>query len=82
MPPYGGGRNNTISLQIILTDPTVVFITDHFSGLEPHIGPGAVMCPDSSVDYGGRLKTQVRKTKVPEDGICKYGIRKYEYARV
>jgi len=23
---------------------------------------------------------QVRKTKVPEDGICKYGIRKYEYA--
>jgi len=32
----------------------------------------------------GRLKTQVRKTKVdlPEDGICKYGIRKYEYARV
>ena len=29
-----------------------------------------------------RLKTQVRKTKVPEDGICKYGIRKYEYARV
>jgi len=25
----------------------------------------------------GRLKTQVRKTKVPEDGICKYGIRKY-----
>jgi len=30
----------------------------------------------------GRLKTQVRKTKVPEDGICKYGIRKYEYATV
>jgi len=30
----------------------------------------------------GRLKTQVRKTKVPEDGICKYGIRKHEYARV
>ena len=30
----------------------------------------------------GRLKTQVRKTKVPEDGICKYGIRKYEYTRV
>jgi len=30
----------------------------------------------------GRLKTQVRKTKVPEDGICKYEIRKYEYARV
>ena len=30
----------------------------------------------------GRLKTQVRKTKVPDDGICKYGIRKYEYARV
>ena len=30
----------------------------------------------------GRLKTQVRKTKVPEDGICKYGIRNYEYARV
>jgi len=32
--------------------------------------------------FSGRLKTQVRKTKVPEDGICKYGIRKYEYARV
>ena len=29
-----------------------------------------------------RLKTQVRKTKVPEDGICKYGIRKYESATV
>ena len=28
----------------------------------------------------GRLKTQVRKKKVPADGICKYGIRKYEYA--
>jgi len=34
------------------------------------------------VQTWGRLKTQVRKTKVPEDGICKYGIRKYEYARV
>ena len=30
----------------------------------------------------GRLKTQVRKTKVPGDGICKYGIRKYECATV
>ena len=30
----------------------------------------------------GRLKTQVRKTKVPGDGICKYGIRKYECTRV
>ena len=30
----------------------------------------------------GRLKTQVRKTKVLEDGICKYGIRKYESATV
>jgi len=32
----------------------------------------------------GRLKTQVglRKTKVPEDGICKYGKRKYESATV
>jgi len=28
----------------------------------------------------GRLKTQVRKTKVPGDGICKYGKRKYESA--
>jgi len=34
------------------------------------------------VSTTGRLKTQVRKTKVPQDGICKYGIRKYEYATV
>jgi len=31
---------------------------------------------------GGRLKTQVRKTRVPEDGICKYGNLKYESATV
>jgi len=87
MPPYGGGRNNTISLQIILTDPTVVFIRDHFSGLEPHIGPGAVMCPDSSVDVRGATENastenestggwnmQVRKTQVR---ICNGGKRKY-----
>ena len=30
----------------------------------------------------GRLKTQVRKTQVPGDGICKYGIRKYESSTV
>jgi len=32
--------------------------------------------------HRGRLKTQVRKTKVPGDGICKYriGLRKYECA--
>jgi len=30
----------------------------------------------------GRLKTQVRKTKVPGDEICKYGKRKYESATV
>jgi len=35
-----------------------------------------------SIAAAGRLKTQVRKTKVPEDGICKYRIRKYEHARV
>ena len=32
--------------------------------------------------FVGRLKTQVRKRKVPEDGICKYGKRKYESATV
>ena len=30
----------------------------------------------------GRLKTKVRKTKVPEDGTCKYGKPKYESATV
>jgi len=36
----------------------------------------------SLYEITGRLKTQVRKTKVPGDGICKYGKRKYESATV
>ena len=40
--------------------------------------------PPPAFTPAGRLKTQVglRKTRVPGDGVCKYGIRKYEYAWV
>jgi len=47
----------------------------------PSVGYRGADARDESVCMG-RLKTQVRKTKVPEDGICKYGIRKYESATV
>ena len=36
----------------------------------------------AALKWTGRLKTQVRKTKVPEDGICKYGKSKYKSATV
>jgi len=47
----------------------------------------AVRLDDASMQWFRRwpiqrttAKTQVRKTKVPEDGICKYGKHKYESA--
>ena len=50
--------------------------------LEVVYGHGLCKNVGTEVIQRGRLKTQVRKTKVPEDGIRKYGIRKYECATV
>jgi len=48
----------------------------------PPMAMGNMHSDEVGEDCTGRLKTQVRKTKVPGDGICKYGKRKYESATV